>query len=44
MQPELLDRRAATIGVDGQKIRGYAIVFDTPSMDLGGFSDFATTG
>ncbi len=32
-----LERRSAPIDADGEKIRGVAIVFDTPSLDLGGF-------
>jgi phage head maturation protease len=32
------EQRAATVGLDGSKIRGYAIVFNTPSEDLGGSS------
>lgn len=32
-----LERRAASIASDGATIRGVAIVFDTPSLDLGGF-------
>ena len=37
-----MERRAASIGAVGQKIRGYAIVFDTPSHDLGGFQEIIT--
>jgi HK97 family phage prohead protease len=33
-----LERRSATeISTDGQKIVGHAVIFDTPSQDLGGF-------
>lgn len=38
MGSECFERRAAAdISVDGQKIIGYAVIFDTPSQDLGGF-------
>jgi HK97 family phage prohead protease len=37
-----LERRAAEIGVAGSTIRGYAIVFDTISEDLGGFRETIT--
>ena len=40
-QPEL-EQRASSLSADGSKIRGYAIVFDTPSEDLGGFVEIIT--
>jgi HK97 family phage prohead protease len=42
MQQLEYEQRSATIGADGQKIRGYAIVFNEPSADLGGFVEIVT--
>ena len=42
MQQIDLERRAADIAADGATIRGVAIVFDTPSSDLGGFVEIIT--
>ena len=38
----LYERRAAPVGVTDQKIVGYAILFDTPSENLGGFVEVMT--
>jgi HK97 family phage prohead protease len=37
-----LERRAADVAADGAKIRGVAVVFDTPSQDLGGIVEIIT--
>jgi HK97 family phage prohead protease len=42
MRSDLLEIRAAVVGVNGQKIVGYAIVFNQPSEDLGGFVEIIT--
>jgi HK97 family phage prohead protease len=34
-----LEQRASTVGTDGATITGYAIVFNEPSADLGGFRE-----
>lgn len=42
---ETLERRAATLeGVRGERIIGHAVVFDTPSRDLGGFVEIVRPG
>jgi uncharacterized protein len=38
------EQRAATIGLQDNRIVGYAIVFDRPSVDLGGFTEIIRPG